>query len=390
MPPNQQDLKAAISGSFNALMRSSPLLKEAAKSRNVKVLRSLLGPAFRGIVLQQGKRDDSTLMDAGHGVHFDWSYERSFPEMQKLYEAAKKNQWNATTDVDWSIDVDPYNTEKPILPDALIPMTTLPIWRHLSEDEKAEQRHGMVGWILSQFLHGEQGALFASAQTTECVPWMDGKLFGSTQVVDEGRHVEVLHAYLDDKLDKRYDINDNLYVIIDAIMTESAWDLKFLGMQILVEGLALGAFGAIRYNTHEPLLKHILRYIITDEARHVHYGVLSLAKYMSELSEKEIRYREEWAFEVSLLMRNRFLAHEFYDEYYGHRMSRQDWDAIIGKSELMNFFRRVMFKRIIPNLKKIGLLSDRIKPRYASIGLLQYESGKSAMELTALDLLEDN
>ena len=390
MPPSQQDLKAAISGSFNALMRSSPLIKEAAKSRNVKVLRSLLGPAFRGIILQQGKREDSTRIDSGHGVHFDWSYERSFPEMQKLYEAAKKNQWNATTDVDWSIDVDPYNTEKPILPDSLIPMTALPIWRHLNDDEKAEQRHGMVSWILSQFLHGEQGALFASAQTTESVPWMDGKLFGSTQVVDEGRHVEVLHSYLDDKLEKRYEINDNLYVIIDAIMSESAWDLKFLGMQILVEGLALGAFGAIRFNTREPLIKDILRYIITDEARHVHYGVLSLAKYMGELTEKEIRYREQWAFEVSLLMRNRFLAHEFYDEYYGHRMSRQDWDAVIGESNLMTFFRRVMFKRIIPNLKKIGLLSDDIKPRYESIGLLQYESGKSAMELTALDLLEDN
>ena len=390
MAPSREDLKTAISGSLNAIMRSSPLIKEAAKSRDIKVLRSLLGPAFRGIVLQQGKREDTTRMGSSHDVHFDWSYERSFPEMQKLYEAAKKNQWNATTDVDWSIDVDPYNPEKPILPDELIPMTALPIWRNLSEEQRCEQRHGMMSWILSQFLHGEQGALFAAAQTTESVPWMDAKLFGSTQVVDEGRHVEVLHAYLVDKLEKRYDINDNLYVIIDAIMTESAWDLKFLGMQIMVEGLALGAFGAIRHFTKEPLLKEILRYIISDEARHVHYGVLSLSKYMQELSDKEMRYREEWAFEVSLLMRNRFLAHEFYDEYYGQRMSRQDWDAVLMESELMNFFRRVMFKRIVPNLKRIGLLSDRIRPRYAEIGLLQYESGKSAMELTALDLLADN
>ena len=127
-----------------------------------------------------------------------------------------------------------------------------------------EQRASLTSWMLSQFLHGEQGALFAACQVTEAVCWMDGKLYGSTQVVDEGRHVEVFHRYLVEKLGKLYAINDNLYTIIDALMTDGRWDLKFLGMQIMIEGLALGAFGTMRQSTKEPLLKELLTYVFVE------------------------------------------------------------------------------------------------------------------------------
>ncbi|HCP47460.1 MAG TPA: hypothetical protein DIU15_15570, partial [Deltaproteobacteria bacterium] len=175
----------------------------------------------------------------------------------------------------------------------------------------------VLAWLLSQFLHGEQGALFAAAQVTTSVPWMDAKLYGSTQVVDEGRHVEVFHRYLDDKLNKMYAINDNLYVIIDLLMRDGRWDMKFLGMQIMIEGLALGAFGTIRSVSQEPLLCELLSYVIADEARHVQYGVVALSEYYGQvggMSARERREREDWVFELALLMRNRFLAHEFYDE----------------------------------------------------------------------------
>jgi ribonucleotide reductase beta subunit family protein with ferritin-like domain len=223
---------------------------------------------------------------------------------------------------------------------------------------------------------------------TEAVPWMDGKLYGSTQVVDEGRHVEVFHRYLTEKLGKKYEINDNLYVVIDALMSDSRWDFKFLGMQIMVEGLALGSFGMIQQKTKEPLLKQMLKYVITDEARHVHFGVLALQEAVSGLSERERREREDWCFEVSLFLRNRFFAHEVYDEHWGHAMTRAQWDQLVLESEMMATFRHTMFKRVIPNLKRIGLLSERIKPRYQELGLLQYEHERAAPELTATDLLE--
>ena len=252
-----------------------------------------------------------------------------------------------------------------------------------------KQRHDLLAWVLSQFLHGEQGALFAACQVTEAVPWLDAKLYGSSQVVDEGRHVEVFHGYLTRKLEKLYEINDNLYTIVDALMTDSRWDMKFLGMQIMIEGLALGAFGTFRQITGEPLLRQLLTYVITDEARHVHYGVLVLHDCFQQLTERERREREDWAFEVSLLLRNRFLAWEFYEEHWAHAFRRTEWERLAVDSKLMGSFRRTMFRRIVPNLKRIGLLSDRIRPRYDALGLLEYETGRAAPDLTATDLLED-
>jgi len=175
--------------------------------------------------------------------------------------------------------------------------------------------------------------------------------------------------------------------LIDALMSDERWDLKFLSMQIMIEGLALSAFGTLRGHTAEPLLKELLRYVITDEARHVHFGVLALQRYYREgLSEKELKEREDWAFETSVLMRNRFLAHEVYEEYYAHAMSRRAWDQAVLESPFMVRFRTNLFRRIVPNLKRIGLLGPRIRPYYEQLGLLDFEHGKAAPELTVEEL----
>ena len=245
-----------------------------------------------------------------------------------------------------------------------------------------------MAWMLSQFLHGEQGALFAACQVTQAVDWYEGKLYGSTHVVDEGRHCEVFERYLTEKLEHRYQINDNLFVVLDSLVHDSRWDVKFLGMQILVEGLALGAFGTLRKHTSEPLLRELLGRVITDEARHVHFGVVALQEcFEKELSDRERRERQDWAYEMCLLLRNRFLAHEFYDEFYGHLMTRRQWDKAILESRYMADFRKTMFRRIVPNLKRIGLLPDRLRPHYASLGLLEYAELPAAPDLTAEDLL---
>jgi hypothetical protein len=375
-------------GIKNALQQTS-VIRDAFASGNVRVVRSLLGPAYRGLVLQRGKGVASLEIPLSYGATFDLSYTREHPELARLYEAAKVSQWNGTTDLDWKIAVDPFDPAVPLIPESWLPVSKMAIWQKLSAREKATQKHALLSWILSQFLHGEQGALFAAAQVTEAVPWLDAKLYGSTQVVDEGRHVEVFHGYLTKKLEKLYEINDNLYVVIDAIMRDSRWDRKFLGMQIMIEGLALGAFGTIRQVTKEPLLRELLKYVITDEARHVHYGVLALSQHYQHVGGADPD-TEDWAFEIALMLRNRFLAHEFYDEFYAHHMSRRAWDRLVLGSELMTFFRRTMFRRIVPNLKKIGLLGDRVRPHYEKIGLLAFEDGKSAPDLTAKDLLEDD
>jgi len=365
------------------------MLQKVLRTGNVKVALSLLGPALRGLVMHSGKQPSSD-MQANHQAHFDWTYKRDQEELRKLYEVAKVSQWNATTDLDWSIQVDPYDPHHDLFPESLSPLPDIPTYRGLSTREKQTHRHGLASWMLSQFLHGEQGALFAACQVTEAVSWLDGKLYGSTQVVDEGRHVEVFYRYLSEKLGKLYPVNDNLYTLIDALMTDGRWDLKFLGMQIMIEGLALGAFGTMRQTSREPLLRELLKYVITDEARHVHYGVVSLREYYRTLSPTDLREREDWAFEVAVLMRNRFLAHEFYDEFYGHVMNRKQWDELILSSAYMRKFRQTMFRRLVPNLKRINLMSDRIRPHYAALGLLEFEHEKAAPDLSAGELIRDS
>ena len=200
----------------------------------------------------------------------------------------------------------------------------------------------------------------------------------------------MFNRYLTDKLGRLYQVNDNLFVIIDALMTDGRWDMKFLGMQIMVEGLALGAFGTLYRVTGEPVLRELLKRVIQDEARHVHYGVLALREHISkELDERERREREDWAFEVALLMRNRFLAYEVFDEWFAGKISREKWREVITEAPGMREFRQVMFSRLVPNLRDIGLLTPRIYPAYEKAGLTQYFGGKSAPDLTAEDMLRD-
>jgi hypothetical protein len=244
--------------------------------------------------------------------------------------------------------------------------------------------------MLSQFLHGEQGALFAAAQVTESVQFHDGKLYGATQVMDEGRHVEVFHRYLDTKMEKLYQINDNLFVIIDALMRDSRWDMKFLGMQIMVEGVALGAFSTLYRETSEPLLRALLKNVIQDEARHVHYGVCALREHiLGELTESERREREDWAFEVALLMRNRFMLYEVYEEWFEHKVSRQKWREFVTEVPGMSEFRQVCFSRLVPNLREIGLLTPRILPAYERVGLAKYFGGVAADKLSGDQMIQE-
>lgn len=356
--------------------------------KDPRVLSALAPSGVRGLVLHRGKQGVPTEIQASHRAHFDWTYPSDQPEMAELYRRAKEGQWDGDS-LPWKIDVDPLNPEVPILPEKFVNFERLKSYGvHLNEKEQRKLLYSLVTWMLSQFLHGEQGALFAAAQVTEAVQFFDGKLYGATQVMDEGRHVEVFNRYLDTKLNKLYQINDNLFVIIDSLMTDGRWDMKFLGMQIMVEGLALGAFGTLYRQTEEPLLKNLLKMIIQDEARHVHYGVCALREHFNKhITERERQEREDWAFEVALLMRNRFMAYEIYDEWFEGKITRQQWRDFVYDAPGMAEFRTVMFSRLVPNLREIGLLTPRVMKRYEEVGLMQYFGGLSADKLTAEQLL---
>lgn len=370
--------------------RTLPLASDMAQRGHLAQLKLFLGPAFRGLILQNSQGAVHTNIQARHNVNLDLTYTRDHPLMKKLYEAANSSQWNANLDIDWSRQFDPLDTVNHIIPDSMCPGVVLPQWKKLSAGEKAEHRLALLSWMLSQILHGEQGALFGAAQTVQAIPWLDGKLLGASQIADEARHVEVFHRYLNEKLGKFYNINENLFVLTETIISDPRWDVKCLGMQIMIEGFALGAFTMIRNVVAEPTLKHMLKLIMIDEARHVNYGTLALEKfYKTELNERELQEREDLAFEISLLLQRRFLAHEIYEEFWSTHFTYNSWNKFVGQSQLMTMFRKSMFRLIIPNLKRIGLLSDRIKPRYAALGVLEFESAPTVYEMSQEELLNN-
>jgi len=364
----------------------------ARELKDPKVARSLAPAGLRGLILRRGKQGTPTQFPASHNAHFDWTYPADHDDMRDLYDRAKRAQWDGATYLPWQTSVDPMNPEVPILPDGYFDFSILEdaAGVRLTAQQQLAFKHSLTAWMLSQFLHGEQGALLVASQLVNPVPELDCKKYASTQVVDEARHVEVFHRYLDTKLEKLYQVNDNLYVIIDALMVDSRWDMKFLGMQIMVEGLALGAFGTMYRITKEPLLKQLLKMVIQDEARHVHYGVLALREHIVEhLSESERREREQWAFEVALLMRNRFMAYEVYEEWFEGQVTRDVWRRFVSDSPGMREFRNVMFSRLVPNLREIGLLSERIQRDYERVGLMKYFGGLAADRLTGESMLRE-
>ena len=228
-------------------------------------------------------------------------------------------------------------------------------------------------WTLSQFMHGEQGALICTAKIVESVPWIDAKYYAATQVVDEARHVEVFAKYLDEKLSGHYPINAHLGLLLDDILADTRWDMTYLGMQIMVEGLALAAFGFMHQMTTEPLLKQLLRYVMADEARHVAFGVLSLKEYYEQLSAAEIRERQEFAFEAAVRMRDRFLQQEVWD-----RMGIDPKVAVpfVLEAPERAVFQQMLFSKIVPNCKKLGLLDAAdgwLRARFTEIGVIQFE-----------------
>ena len=258
-------------------------------------------------------------MPDGADALFTWDYEKGArPGLNKLYEKAKTSQWNGETDLDWSIDVD----QEAI---AVHANGADPNWEAMDFDpsgtplakwgSKEWTQWGIEqqNWTLSQFMHGEQGALLCTAKIVETVPWIDAKYYAATQVMDEARHVEVFARYLDTKLSGHYPLNTHLGLLLEDIIGDSRWDMTYLGMQIMVEGLALAAFGFMHSMTPDPLLKQLLRYVMSDEARHVAFGVLSLKEYYTELSAAELRERQEFAFEAAVRMRDRLLAVEVWE-----------------------------------------------------------------------------
>jgi hypothetical protein len=307
-------------------------------------------------------------LPVAHDLAYAWAYRSEREDLRLLYEKSKDKNWNSRTQFSWDTKVDP---ESDLVPDAFNPLFGSDVWRKL--DPKRELpllRQHMASYVLSNFLHGEQGALLATSQIVACSPTPEAKLYAAAQVFDEARHVEVYERYLREKIELVYPPSPPLKQLLDTIMTDSRWDFKYLGMQILVEGVALGAFGMIHETTKEPLIKEITRMIMQDESRHVAFGVLSLRGTYDDMPTSELKDREEFIIEGSRLLRDRFLAQEVWQNV---GLPQKECEELAMKSPMMALFRKLLFSKIVPNVKRLGLLTPAVRKGFEELDVLEYE-----------------
>jgi hypothetical protein len=298
---------------------------------------------------------------------FRWEYADGRDSLLKLYAKGKQRQWDAETRIDWSLDLDPENPEQ--LPDESIPLFGSDVFRRLTSGEKATLRRHFQSWQLSQFLHGEQGALVCTAKIVQQVPTIDAKFYAATQVIDEARHVEAYARLLHDKFELAYPVTPTLKRLLDDVLSDSRWDMTYLGMQVLIEGLALAAFAQIRDQSKNPLAASVNAYVMQDEARHVAFGRFALRDYYPRLSDAERDEREAFAVEACYLMRDRFQAEEVWatlglpvDECAAHML----------ESGFMQNYHSALFSRIVPTIKDIGLWGPRIRKAYDEMGIMGF------------------
>jgi hypothetical protein len=311
---------------------------------------------------------------------YAWNYGNVKEGLRDLYEKAKRDQWNGTTQLAWDTDVDP---ERGIIPEVVNPLIGYPPYDRLNAREKNRLRHGQVALQLSQFLHGEQGAFIVASQLVGAVPWIDAKYYAGTQTMDEGRHVEVFSRYLREKLEWQWPVNESLKELLDATIKDSRWDFKYLGMQIIIEGLAMAAFGNLFQLTTEPLLKELVRYVMKDESRHVAFGVLSLTDFYDDMSTGEMHDREDFIIYACELMRNRLVGDQIATAM---GWDREEVKQIVLASEPAQMFRRMIFARVVPNLKRLGLLTPRVREAFGRLGILEYENADPEAQDRALGL----
>jgi hypothetical protein len=311
--------------------------------------------------------DTSWTIDGAFPTTFQWEYENGREALLNLYEKGKNLQWNATRRIDWSQDLDPENPQE--LPDETISIFGSPVWERMTKAERANLRRHLQAWSNSQFLHGEQGALVCTAKIVQQVPNIDSKFYAATQVIDEARHVETYSRLLHEKFDLAYPITPTLKRLLNDVLSDPRWDMTYLGMQILIEGLALAAFAGIRDLSKNSLSASVNAYVMQDEARHVAFGRLALRDFYPHLTQAERDEREEFAVEACYLMRDRFLSEEVWETV---GLPVEQCVAYVESSQIMREFRSRLFSRIVPAIKEIGLWGPKIRRAYANMGILGF------------------
>ena len=305
---------------------------------------------------------------------FEFDYSVQAEDMRSLYEKAKRDQWNATRDIAWAT---PEPDDGRVLADELIDIHGSPLWDKLSERDRVELNRRITAWRLSVLVYGEQGAMLACSQLVDIVPGTDEKFFQATQVMDEARHNEVLERYIQTRLGGlHYPMPENERFLFDAILTDPRWYIKTIALQLVAETFAVSMFKMMAEAAVDPVLGEVCRRILLDESRHMGFGMLALPKIVREATEGERREMEDFTCLAVEKVLTGFFPLEAYQDlgfspaqiqevrtYRRDAASRNDYAAY------RKYFRRDMHTAMVNNLARINLLTERVRPRLAALGV---------------------
>jgi P-aminobenzoate N-oxygenase AurF len=317
---------------------------------------------------------ESHPVSARHDTLFEHAYPVESPDLRSLYEKAKRDQWNVSRDIDWSQS---YDIEQGVLADEMLDIYGTPFWDRLTPAERGDLNRRFANWRLGILLYGEHGAMLLCSQLVECVSGTDAKFFQATQVVDEARHNEVLNRYVTERLGGlRYPLPDFERELFDTLLSDSRWTVKTIGLQLVAETFAVALFRMLAETSKDSLLRQICKFILQDESRHMGFGMLSLPDVIGELSDAERAELEEvthWALVKTLtgqfpepVFRELGFGDAEIKAIHAHRRERA---AGAEGSHFRKLFRKDLHGTLLSNLQKVGLLTERIRPRLESVGI---------------------
>ena len=289
------------------------------------------------------------------------------PDLHRLYENAKRDQWNVTTDIDWE---QPVNLDEGFVADELIDIYSSSFWNKMNSKEKAEMNRLFSAWRLSQLLHGEHGAVLVCGQFANVLPDADTKFFMATQVMDEARHNEFFQRYLTERVGQTYDQADTGRELFDFILADSRWYIKTIGLQLIGETFAVALFKMLADTAKDELLREGCKLILRDEARHMGFGMLSLPEQVAQMSAQELAEVEEFTvYFLRNTLTGGFPKEAYLDMGFNKTEIQEIRDLRKQKAQGNDFtmfrqlFKRDMHHTLVNNLYRCGILSENMKGR---------------------------
>ena len=374
-PPNSHSASGAALGALFMIAPSPSVGLDKSfwvrlYTKQAFVYRSQRQPFLREQIMTTTQH----LIESQFETLFQRDYAVHAPDMRRLYENAKRDQWNVSKDIDWS---QPVELEKGIFADGMVDGYRSEVWDKLDPKQQRELNLEFSCWRLSQLLHGEEGAMLACSQLVDMVPSNDAKFFQSTQVVDEARHAEVLSRYLLEKCGGRiYPMSGNIKLLFDFLLGQGKWFIKTAGLQLIAETFAVGLFRMLAETSLDPLLRTICKRILADESRHMGFSVLGLPDMIASLSPSDMAELEDFTAEACrLVLRGQFAREAFEKVGFSASQIKQVEQTRVEQAKSNDYalfrqiFRREMYTQVVANLKKVGLMTAHMAENLVKIGI---------------------